>query len=141
MAWYDLYKLWTYATAKDPQSHKRDQDFGGAGVTQPDAVPDIRADGSFWGGGRGMIRLRDSNDFIDLSTVTNRQSRYREYERLQNMAEIEFAMNAQTNLVLQGKHEFPLLSLEMFPSSGWQRIKPMKSLQFIVGILKKTTSP
>ena len=40
-----------------------------------------------------MIRLRDSNDFIDLSTVTNRQSRYREYERLQNMAEIEFAMN------------------------------------------------
>ena len=91
--WYDLYKLWTYATAKDPQSHKRDQDFGGAGVTQPDAVPDIRADGSFWGGGKGMIRLRDSNDFIDLSTVTNRQSRYREYERLQNMAEIEFAMN------------------------------------------------
>ena len=93
MAWYDLYKLWTYAMAKDPQSHKRDQDFGGAGVTQPDAVPDIRADGSFWGGGKGMIRLRDSNDFIDLSTVTNRQSRYREYERLQNMAEIEFAMN------------------------------------------------
>jgi len=93
VAWSDLYKLWTFATAKDPQSLKRDQGFSGAGVSQPDAVPDIRQDGSFWGGGKGMVRLRDSNDFIDLSTVTNRQSRYREYERLQNMAEIEFAMN------------------------------------------------
>ena len=77
MAWYDLYKLWTYATAKDPQSHKRDQDFGGAGVTQPDAVPDIRADGSFWGGGRGKIQtissicLRLRTDRVDIENMSD----------------------------------------------------------------------
>ncbi len=65
----------------------------GAGISQPDAIPDIRAgqDGN-WGGGGGAIKLRDTNDFVDLSTVTNRIHRYKEYERLRNMAEIEMAM-------------------------------------------------
>jgi hypothetical protein len=65
----------------------------GAGISQVDAIPDIRAgaDGSFGGGG-GAIRLRDTNDFVDLSTITNRIHRYKEYERLRNVAEIEMAM-------------------------------------------------
>jgi hypothetical protein len=93
-AWYDYYKSFTYAFRDDPIAQRRgEKDFPGVGVSQPDAVPDIRGDGSFWGGGRGMIRLRDSNDFIDLSSVTNRQSRYKEYERLRNVAEIETALN------------------------------------------------
>jgi intein/homing endonuclease len=93
-AWWDYFRLWQYALGtKDPYSAKLDgQRLTGAGVSQPDAIPDIRQDGSFWGGGRGLIRLRDSNDFIDLSSVTNRQSRYKEYERLRNVAEIETAM-------------------------------------------------
>ena len=91
--WYDLFRLWQYANAKDPESQISDRQFPGAGTSQPDAVPDIRSDGSFWGGSKGQIRLRETNDFIDLSTVTNRQNRYREYERLRNVAEIEFAMN------------------------------------------------
>ena len=79
--WYDFYKLFTYSFTPDPvEKSKRIRDLTGAGVTVPDAIPDIRAqDGSYWGGGRGLVRLRDSNDFIDLSTVTNRQSRYKEY--------------------------------------------------------------
>ena len=94
MAWYDFFKLFTYSFSSDPlERSKRIKDLTGAGVTVPDAIPDIRAqDGSYWGGGRGLVRLRDSNDFIDLSTVTNRQSRYKEYERLRNVPEIENAM-------------------------------------------------
>ncbi len=92
--WWDVFRLWQYALGtKDPLSQRiKGKVFTGAGVSQPDAVPDIRQDGSFWSGGRGQIRLRDSNDFIDLSTVTNRASRYKEYERLRNVAEIETAM-------------------------------------------------
>lgn len=91
--WADIYKIFTYAFEDDPLSkYIRSQQLTGVGVTQPDAIPDIRQDGSYWGGGKGLIRLRDSNDFIDLSSVTNRQSRYKEYERLRNMPEIENVM-------------------------------------------------
>lgn len=93
MPWWDFYKLFTYAFEPDPLQKRSDaQQATGAGVTQPDAIPDIRQDGSFWGGGRGLIRLRDTNDFVDLSSVTNRTNRYKEYERLRNVAEIEMAM-------------------------------------------------
>jgi hypothetical protein len=92
-AWYDFFKLFQYAFAQDPLSKQNKKDPVGAGTSQTDAIPDIRAgqDGS-WGGGKGAIRLRDTNDFVDLSTVTNRVNRYKEYERLRNMPEIEMAM-------------------------------------------------
>jgi hypothetical protein len=92
--WADLYKLFTYAFQSDPLTtlnNKRSVE--GAAVTQPDAIPDIRGSDGFWGGGRGSIRLRDSNDFIDLSSVTNRQSRCKEYERLRVVPEIEMALS------------------------------------------------
>lgn len=91
MAWWDFFKLFSYSFAKGPMDQGGDQ-LSGAGVTTPDVIPNIRSDGSFWSGSKGLIRLRDSNDFIDLSSVTNRQSRYKEYERLRNVAEIEMAM-------------------------------------------------
>lgn len=92
--WADYFKYFTYAFKPDPLSRKRtEKTVDGVGVTQPDAIPDIRAD-NWWGGGnRGQVRLRDSNDFIDLSSVTNRQSRYKEYERLRYVAEIEAALD------------------------------------------------
>jgi hypothetical protein len=93
MAWWDFYKLWTYQFEKGPLEKKsfNNSQITGAGVTVPDAMPDLR--GELWSSGaKGQIRLHDSNDFIDLSTVTNRQSRYKEYERLRNVAEIEMAM-------------------------------------------------
>lgn len=92
--WWDYFRLWNYALGTPDPLSKREHDkqITGAGVSQPDAIPDIRQDGSFWGGSRGVIRLRDTNDFVDLSSVSNRQSRYKEYERLRNVAEIETAM-------------------------------------------------
>lgn len=93
MAWWDFYKLWTYQFEKGPIEKRgyENSQATGAGITVPDAMPDLR--GEPWSGGsKGQIRLYDSNDFIDLSTVTNRQSRYKEYERLRNVPEIEMAM-------------------------------------------------
>jgi hypothetical protein len=92
--WGDFYKYNTFAYKPDALSRKRmNKEVDGAGVTQPDAIPDIRAD-NWWGGGnKGQVRLRDSNDFIDLSSVTNRASRYKEYERLRYVAEIEAALD------------------------------------------------
>lgn len=91
--WWDFYKIFTYSFAEDPLSQReKRRDITGAGTSQPDVVPDVRQDGSTLGGGRGVVRLRDSNDFIDLSSVTNRTNRYKEYERLRNVPEIEMAM-------------------------------------------------
>lgn len=94
MAWWDFFRVFTYAFTDDPLSASDRRTYTGAGVSQLDAVPDIRSgnEGSAGGAGTGSIRLRDTNDFVDLSTVTNRMHRYKEYERLRNMAEIEMAM-------------------------------------------------
>lgn len=90
MAWYDFIRLFTYNSRKDPISRKEDAELQGAGITQPD-VPDIRA-------GMGSDQYKplnisvDGSDFIDLSTITNRLNRYKEYDRLQNVAEVENAL-------------------------------------------------
>lgn len=91
--WWDYFRLWNYALGvKDPLSKKQDKNPTGAAVSLPDAIQDIRQDGLWSGGSKGLIRLRDTNEFVDLSSVSNRQSRYKEYERLRNVAEIETAM-------------------------------------------------
>lgn len=90
MAWWDFYRLWTYQFEKGPLERLDNRNLTGAGVTVPDAMPDLRNDA--FGDARTQVRLHDSNDFIDLSTVTNRQSRYKEYERLRSVAEVEMAM-------------------------------------------------
>lgn len=93
MAWWEVFRVFSYAFAEDPITKNSQRDISGAGVSQPDAIPDVRAGQSgTWGGGGGAVRLRDTNDFVDLSTVTNRIHRYKEYERLRGMAEIEMAM-------------------------------------------------
>ncbi len=104
MEWFNILKLWTFATQPDAVSRKnKGRMLPSAGVTSPDVIPDVRADGSFWGGGRGqVIRLRDSTDFIDLSSVTNRQSRYKEYERLRNTVEIETALDVYADEMCVG---------------------------------------
>ncbi len=90
MAWWDFYKLWTYQFQKGPIEKLDSEQITGAGVVVPDAMPDLRGDS--YSATQTQIRLYDSNDFIDLSTVTNRQSRYKEYERLRSVAEVEMAM-------------------------------------------------
>ena len=90
--WADLYKIWNYSFEMDPLERRAKRNIPTAGTTIPDAMPQPGQDGSMTGGGSGTVRLRDSQDFIDLSTITNRSSRYKEYERLRNVAEIEMAM-------------------------------------------------
>jgi hypothetical protein len=90
MPWWDFYKLWTYQFERGPLERLDSANVTGAGIVVPDAMPDLRGDA--YGDARSQIRLHDSNDFIDLSTVTNRQSRYKEYDRLRSVAEIEMAM-------------------------------------------------
>ena len=91
MAWWDFYRLWTYQFEKGPIEKQSKSQITGAGVIVPDAMPDLRGD-SYGDSNQSQVRLYDSNDFIDLSTVTNRQSRYKEYERLRSVAEVEMAM-------------------------------------------------
>ena len=90
MPWWDFYRLWTYQFEKGPIERIDSSQMTGAGIVVPDAMPDLRGDA--YGTGQSQLRLYDSNDFIDLSTVTNRQSRYKEYERLRSVAEVEMAM-------------------------------------------------
>jgi hypothetical protein len=93
--WADFFKTYSYAFTNDPLAKTLNtSDVVGAGISQPDSIPTLSPDGSFWSGSDSrLIRLRESNDFIDLSTVTNRQSRYKEYERLRSTPEIEMALN------------------------------------------------
>jgi hypothetical protein len=85
MAWWDFFRVFQYAFTNDPLSRKEYD--SGAGTPQDDAIPDLRS-----GGGGGAMAIRDTNEFVDLSTVTNRMHRYKEYERLRHMAEIEMSM-------------------------------------------------
>lgn len=93
--WWDLFRLFKYAFVEDPLAKKTASDeLPVAGLTTPD-LPDVRSGDS--GASAGVVRLVDSNDFVDLSSITNRQSRYKEYERLRNIAEIESAMTVMAD--------------------------------------------
>jgi intein/homing endonuclease len=88
--WSDLFKLFTYAGEQDPLSKQTDtRQFQGGGVAQPEALGV-----DFTGGGpnAGMANFRQTKDMIDTTTLTNRAMRYKEYERLRNVPEIEMAM-------------------------------------------------
>lgn len=93
--WADFFKTYQYAFTGDPLDKTLNtKDVVGAGISSPDSIPSMSPDGSFWGGADSrVVRLRETNDFIDLSTVSNRQSRYKEYERLRGVPEIELALN------------------------------------------------
>ena len=85
--WADFYKVFSGAFRKDPIWAKTNADVVGAGETSPDMM-DVRGDMA----GIGQIRLRDTNDLVDTSAVSNRPGRYKEYERLRIIPEIENAM-------------------------------------------------
>jgi hypothetical protein len=90
--WWNFFRLFKYAFTDDPVSRKdRKEGDGGAGFSSPEGMPDIRSNSDGMGGG-GSVRLRDTTEMVDLSTVTNRIHRYKEYDRLRSMAEIDMAM-------------------------------------------------
>jgi len=90
--WDQLFKLFTYAYTPDPLSKKLStKDITGAGISQPDAIIDVRGASELASGAGGYIRVQ--NELIDLTQTTNRQNRYKEYERLIiSVAEIEMAL-------------------------------------------------
>ena len=88
--WSDFFKLFTYAGEQDPLSKIKDsRQFQGAGIAQPEA---IGVDFAAGGPNSGMSSFRQTTDMIDTTTLTNRSMRYKEYERLRNVPEIEMAM-------------------------------------------------
>jgi hypothetical protein len=91
--WADFFKLFTYATERDPLAKRNDpKNFIGAGISQSDAM----LPGSEFLHGQGpsnYVNLRETYDMIDTTTLANRSMRYKEYERLRNVPEIEGAMN------------------------------------------------
>ncbi len=91
-SWSDIYKVFSYSFEQDPKSKSaKSRTAGGAGITSPEALPFIRQGaGDVGWANKGALRV--GNDFIDLSSVSNRQNRYKEYERLRNMPEIEQVM-------------------------------------------------
>lgn len=97
--WADFFKTFDFAFTKDPLSRTLNtKDLVGAGISQPDAIPSLSPDGSFWSNSDNrLIRLREQGDFIDLSTVSNRISRYKEYTRLLSIPEIDMALSAFSN--------------------------------------------
>jgi hypothetical protein len=92
-SWFDIFKVWKYATENDPLARKNQKNVEGSAVMVPDMIATSMQDANYWGSGRSnVISLRGSTDLIDLSSITNRLARYKEYERLRACAEIETAL-------------------------------------------------
>jgi hypothetical protein len=89
MAWSDYFKLFTFGFQKDPSSKVQDtKNLTGAGIAQADALQTFAGDDVVNNPG-GLMAYRQTNDMIDITTLTNRTARYKEYERLRNLPEIE----------------------------------------------------
>ena len=88
--WSDFFKLFNYSSEPDPLSRRRDpRQFTSAGISQPEALGADINNGQVSG---GMSSYRQTNDMIDTTTLSNRAMRYKEYERLRNVPEIEMSM-------------------------------------------------
>lgn len=112
--WASLQKLFTQAFMADPNS-KQDQ-LPSAGSTTPDVVPDLRGDMTSMQG--GQLQLRETGDVLDTNSAMNRIVRYREYERLRSMPEIE----AVTDIIAEeacvaGETKIPTLAYGTRPIS------------------------
>ena len=88
--WSDFFKLFSFSAEPDPLSRRKDpRQFTSAGISQPEALGADINNGQVSG---GMSSYRQTNDMIDTTTLSNRAMRYKEYERLRNVPEIEMAM-------------------------------------------------
>ena len=89
--WSDFFKLFSYSAEADPLARRKDpRQFSSAGIAQPEAIgSDINNPQNVSG---GLSSYRQTNDMIDTTTLSNRAMRYKEYERLRNVPEIESAM-------------------------------------------------
>lgn len=89
----NLFKIWSWALESDPYGRKqRLRNAEGVGISDTQSIPNLRGDGDYFGGSRTTLSLHGGRDLIDLSSVSNRISRYKEYERLQSVPEIGTAL-------------------------------------------------
>jgi len=86
MAWYDYFKIFNISFKKESETK-----LSGSGVIQPDIIQSSMI-GDEMPQGSSMVSYRETREMIDTTTLTNRTSRYREYERLRNLPEIETVM-------------------------------------------------
>lgn len=93
MAWQDYYRIFNYSFEEDPKTkaNKANQ-ASGAGIGGPDVIPNIRSNDSYFGETGNIKQLRIGTDLIDISSTSNRGARYKEYERLRSVPEIEQVM-------------------------------------------------
>jgi hypothetical protein len=93
--WIDIFKIYNYAFAPDPLSRQNDpKNIPGAGISNKSAVGmlDLRQDGE-GGSGNSLVQIGTSgNEMVDTNSVQDRVARYKEYERLRSIAEIENCM-------------------------------------------------
>jgi intein/homing endonuclease len=86
MAWYDYFKIFNFTFKKE-----KEPNLSGSGVIQPDIIQSSMI-GDEMPEGHSLVSYRDTREMIDTTTLTNRTSRYKEYERLRNLPEIETVM-------------------------------------------------
>lgn len=95
MAWYDVFRIFSYSFEDDPKSKtNKGKEAIGAGIGGPDVIPNIRSDNTFFGETGNVKQLRIGTDLVDISSTSNRSARYKEYERLRSVPEIEQVMTA-----------------------------------------------
>lgn len=84
--WTDFFKIFTLANEKDPWAKVNDiKNLTGSGFTSQDI-------NSVLGGNGDVASLRSNTDMIDVTTLQHRGQRYKEYERLRGVPEIESVM-------------------------------------------------
>ena len=59
-------------------------------------------------GPSNYVNLRETYDMIDTTTLANRSMRYKEYERLRNVPEIEGAMNVGMDVIYFNEFKNPI---------------------------------
>jgi hypothetical protein len=93
--WSDFFKIFNFSAEPDPLSRRKDpRQFISAGISQPEALGADINNGQVSG---GMSSYRQTNDMIDTTTLSNRAMRYKEYERLRNVPEIEMSMTVYSD--------------------------------------------
>lgn len=93
MAWQDYYRIFNYSFEQDPKTKaNKSNQASGAGIGGPDVIPNIRSNDSYFGESGNIKQLRIGTDLIDISSTSNRSARYKEYERLRTVPEIEQVM-------------------------------------------------
>jgi hypothetical protein len=120
--WPDLFKVFNWSFQNDPISKGTDPaNLSGAGVNSPEGITSSLGQETGYGGEpQHSIRLRDTNEMVDFSAATSRMNRYKEYERLRVMPEIESAMTiiadeaciAGNTLITTAFGEFTIEQLE-----------------------------